>query len=79
MQEIPPLSPDDIRTARKALGLSQRAFAYAFGISRRTVENWESEQSQPTPDRVVRLALAALIAGLEPYGAEAAAPPQSTE
>lgn len=38
---------DVFRTARKELGLSQRAFAEASGIPRRTIEDWEREVNTP--------------------------------
>ncbi|MFN3229322.1 MAG: helix-turn-helix domain-containing protein [Asticcacaulis sp.] len=67
MQETARLNPDDIRAARKALGLSQRAFADALGVQSATVENWEYGKTEAP--KMLRLALAALFAGLPPYGA----------
>ena len=62
MQELTELTGDDLRTARKQLGMSQRVFADALGAGRRTVEDWEADISKPP--RFLRLAIAALVAGL---------------
>ena len=40
--------PEEIRTARKSLGLTQRGFAAAFGLANKTVQNWESGRCMPT-------------------------------
>lgn len=65
MQDLPPMTPDDLRAARKMLGLSQRAFAEALGAGRRTVEEWEAGKN--TPPQMVRLAISALYHGLKPW------------
>jgi len=62
MQE---LTPEDIKAARYQTGLSQRAFADALSISRRTVEDWEKGINKPPP--YFRLAIAAMIANLPPW------------
>jgi transcriptional regulator with XRE-family HTH domain len=41
------MEPADIAGARKRLGLTQQAFADRLGISRRTVESWESGRRPP--------------------------------
>ena len=41
---------------RKATGLTQEKFAQRFGIPKRSIENWEGEQS--TPPQYVRLLIA---------------------
>lgn len=62
-----PMTRDELRSARARLGLSQVGLANTLGISRRTVEEWEAQKSQPPP--YLRLALAALDAGIEPWKA----------
>jgi putative transcriptional regulator len=42
------VSPDDIRNARKQLGLSQDQFADAFGVGAPTLRKWEQGQRAPT-------------------------------
>ncbi len=42
--------PDvNVAATRKALSLSQKAFAAILGVSPRTVEAWEAGKSTPTP------------------------------
>ena len=45
------MTPDDLRTARKTLGLSQAEFARVVGVSSdRTVRRWEdAERDIPGP------------------------------
>ena len=50
----------DIKTIRRATGLTQAAFAARYGIPRRTVENWEAGVNVP-PKYVVNL-LAQVVA-----------------
>lgn len=45
-RNLPDVSIVDVR---KDLGLSQKLFAEVLGVSRRTVEAWESGRSVPTP------------------------------
>jgi putative transcriptional regulator len=42
------VKPDDVRRARKRLGLSQDQFADAFGVSASTLRKWEQGQRSPT-------------------------------
>jgi len=42
------IGPDEIRKARKSLGLSQGEFANAFGVSESTLRKWEQGQRAPT-------------------------------
>jgi putative transcriptional regulator len=37
----------DIQAVRKKLGLSQKAFAFRFGFTLSTVQNWEQGHRQP--------------------------------
>lgn len=45
----------DVRALRKMLGMTQEAFATAFGFSVSAVRNWE--QSRRLPDRSTRILL----------------------
>lgn len=47
----PPLP--DVKGLRKKLGLTQADFAKHFGLSRRTIEQWE--QGRAIPDRPARI------------------------
>ena len=49
-----PLAPD-VRRIRTKLGLSQAAFAERFGLSTRTVQEWE--QGRAVPDQPARVLL----------------------
>jgi len=44
---IPEYRADDIQRLRATLNLSQRGFAYALGVSKRTVESWEIGRNIP--------------------------------
>ncbi len=48
----------DVRQIRTRLGLTQVEFALRFGLSRRTVEQWE--QGRAVPDRPARVLLAVI-------------------
>ena|SRR5438309_1326488 len=52
----PPLP--DVRSIRRKLGLTQAEFAKRFGLSRRTIEQWE--QGRAVPDRPARILLAVI-------------------
>lgn len=39
--------PPDVRAIRKSLGLTQSEFARRFGLSYRTVQQWEQRRSPP--------------------------------
>lgn len=52
----PPLP--DVKGLRKKLGLTQAEFAKRFGLSHRTVEQWE--QGRAIPDRPARILLAVI-------------------
>ncbi len=52
----PPLP--DVRRIREQLGLTQAEFAKRFGLSQRTVEQWE--QGRAVPDRPARVLLAVI-------------------
>ncbi|MGH8397674.1 MAG: helix-turn-helix domain-containing protein [Gammaproteobacteria bacterium] len=40
--------PDDVRTIRERLDLSQSAFATLLGVSLRTLQDWEQGRRKPT-------------------------------
>lgn len=52
----PPLP--DVRSIRERLGLTQAEFAKRFGLSQRTIEQWE--QGRAVPDRPARILLAVI-------------------
>jgi DNA-binding transcriptional regulator YiaG len=52
--------PEDVRAARKRLGMSQAALGAALGASTRTVEDWEG--ARRTPPAMLELALKWLLA-----------------
>ncbi|MCL2663310.1 MAG: transcriptional regulator [Oscillospiraceae bacterium] len=45
--KIPEYTAGDVRSLRSSLNLSQRGFAYAMGVSTRTVESWEIGRNTP--------------------------------
>ena len=55
---------ESLKSARKALGLSQRAFAELFEIPRRTVESWETA-TKPAPKYLRKLLLEKLHTMIE--------------
>lgn len=46
--------PEDVRRARRALGISQAVFAQLLGVSPKTVQSWE-QGGQPVPGPARRL------------------------
>lgn len=48
------MTPADLRTARKALGLSAEGFARVVGATGRTVRRWEAG-SQDIPPRAIAI------------------------
>lgn len=46
------ISVEEIRDTRKKLGMSQGVFAIALGVSKKTVESWET--GRYTPDGAAR-------------------------
>jgi len=42
--------PDEIKTLRKALGLTQAEFAKKFSLSQSLVAYWETDKKSPTED-----------------------------
>jgi len=52
-----PLTPDQILTKRKGLGLSQVKFAAALGVSVKKVSAWEHGKAVPTPEVQEKIAL----------------------
>ena len=41
---------------RRKKGLSQESFAELFGVTRQSVQKWESGDTQPTIDRLLEIA-----------------------
>jgi putative transcriptional regulator len=54
----PERGPVDVRPLRSKLGLSQSEFASQYGISLRTLQEWE--QGRTNPDSAVRAYLAVI-------------------
>lgn len=53
----PPLSPDDLRGRREALGLSRVGVATALGISEGALRHWETGRKPIPPDRLDEIRL----------------------
>ena len=56
------MTPEELRQAREALGLTAVAFAKVFGVNERTLRSWEKGEERSGPIRppiavLVRLAL----------------------
>jgi DNA-binding transcriptional regulator YiaG len=51
------MTPDEVRRARKALGLSQSKFAALLGVHLVTVKKWETgaQGLRTTSERLIRL------------------------
>lgn len=69
------MTPQDFVQVRKNLGMSQQALAEALGISKSSVELYERgtrrDDNRPVEiPKAIRLAMAALVAGLKPLGEE---------
>jgi transcriptional regulator with XRE-family HTH domain len=46
---------EEIKRVRKAMGMSQKDFATAVGVSFATVNRWERGHNEPQADRVARI------------------------
>lgn len=62
---LKPITGEEVRSFRQKTGLSQAKLAALTGYSVRAVEEWEANR-RPAP-AVLRLAFAAINAGLEPW------------
>ncbi len=40
------MTPEQFKTARKSLGLTQEALACTWGVSKRTIINWEQGDTE---------------------------------
>src|SRR3990170_128496 len=49
------MTPDQIKSIRSQLRMSQQAFAAAIGVSFATVNRWENGKAKPQKDRLSRL------------------------
>jgi transcriptional regulator with XRE-family HTH domain len=50
-----PLLPEQIRTARKRLGVSQSKLGEQFNVNQATISNWETGKSSPADAQIVAL------------------------
>ena len=62
------VAPGELVMFRKRRGITQAGLAELLGVSKRGVEDWEG--GRRTPPAFLRLALAALISGAEPWRVE---------
>ena len=62
---MPPVTAEVLKVFRRRAGFTQASLAAALDVSRRTVEEWESDRPNKPPG-YLRLALAALEARLPP-------------
>ncbi|KPK65467.1 MAG: hypothetical protein AMK73_02880, partial [Planctomycetes bacterium SM23_32] len=51
----PELTPEEIRSIRKAAGLSQKQLAEKLGVSVNSISNWETGSSYPRASSVEKL------------------------
>lgn len=58
------MTPTDLKTAREALGLSQRALAERLGVSKDTLNRWERGRQGIHFPTILALALHALASVL---------------
>lgn len=61
------MTPAEFITWRKALGLTQATAAVALGVTVKTVSRWECGERKPTPERSIRLAMAAIDRRIDPW------------
>lgn len=54
-ERLLPPAPEDLREARRLLGLSQRAWAARLGLSKTTVAAWETGKASPQADSLRRI------------------------
>ena len=62
---------DRILTLRKSVGLSQEQLAEVVGVSRQAISKWETVQTVPDLDKLIKLALAFSVSTDELLGIEA--------
>ncbi|HEV8632834.1 MAG TPA: helix-turn-helix domain-containing protein [Chloroflexota bacterium] len=69
------MTPAEVRAARRALGLSQKALAEQLGVTETTVWRWEHPSGRWPVDRpeMLRLALVGLAQEMRTPGATAVA------
>lgn len=69
MHDVPtPLAAADVVAFRRRLGVSQTELASSLGVSMRGIQEWEAGRREPPA--YLRLAMAALISGAQPWRAE---------
>ena len=45
--EVPNISPEEIKSLRHSMNMTQNTFAAAVGVSKKTVEAWEAGTNSP--------------------------------
>lgn len=45
----------ETKKIRQTMGLNQKEFAEALGLSRMSITNWETGRSEPSPDTIKKL------------------------
>lgn len=75
---------ENIRQKRKASGLSQEQLAEQMGVSRQAVTKWESGQSAPSTENLIRLSkllntTVEQLTDVQPKPQESASPIQSDD
>lgn len=63
------MDAEAFRAARRELGLTEIGFGNAFGVSRRTVQNWSKKGPPAYIAELLQLALLTRIAGPERFAA----------
>ena len=70
---------EKIRSARKALGLTQRQLAGLLDVSNTSISNWEKGLSRPDPDMIQLLCRALRLQPNDFYGADTRRPVSDEE
>lgn len=60
-EKAPSLSPRQIRSLRKKIGISQKELGVLVGVNRATVNLWESGKFKPKEEKAGRLAILARV------------------
>jgi DNA-binding XRE family transcriptional regulator len=72
-----PLTPAQCRAARGLMGWNQGDLARRAGVSRQTINDFESGKREPIPNNLAAIVMAFLEAGIVPIGEEHETPTRS--